>query len=85
MLDGVDDLKHYLVENKGPAFVRHVTKRLLSYALGRELVFPDERAVEGILDQLERDGFGARTLVRAIVSSEPFRYRKNPQMREIED
>jgi len=77
-LDGVDDLKRYLVDHKGQAFVRHLTRRLLSYALGRELKFPDERTVEGILDQLEQDRFGAQTLVRAIVVSEPFRYRKNP-------
>jgi len=76
-LDGAEDLKHYLVEQKGRAFVRHLTRRLLSYALGRELVFPDERAVEGILNQLEQDGFGAKTLVRAIVLSEPFRYSKS--------
>lgn len=78
-LNGVEDLTQYLVEQKGPAFVRHLTRRLLSYSLGRELAFPDERTVEGILDQLEQDEFGAKTLVRAIVVSEPFRFRKNPE------
>ena len=77
-LGDVTDLKRYLVEQKGRTFVRHLTRRLLSYALGRELAFPDERVVEGILEQLERDGFGARTLVRAIVASEPFRFRNFP-------
>ena len=77
-LNGVEDLKHYLVEQKGQAFVRHLTRRLLTYALGRELTFSDERTIEGILNQLEQDGFGAKTLVRSIVLSEPFRYSKSP-------
>ena len=77
-LEGINDLKRYLVDQKGHAFVRHLSKRLLSYALGRELKFPDERAVEGIMNQLEQDEFRTKTLVQAIVLSEPFRYRKNP-------
>lgn len=81
-LDGAAELKRYLIEQKGPSFVRHLLKRMLVYALGRELKFPDERPVQLIFRRLENDGYGAATLIREIVLSEPFRYRMNPRMAE---
>ena len=78
-LRGVEDLKRYLIEEKSSVFLRHLTKRLLVYALGRELTFPDERPVQVILERLQRDAkAGAKTLVHEIVLSDPFRYRMDP-------
>jgi hypothetical protein len=76
-LDGAADLKRYLTEQRSPDFIRHVTKRMLTYALGRELNLPDERPVLEILDRLRRSGNGAKSLVHAIVLSDPFRNRMN--------
>ena len=79
-LRGVEDLKRYLVDQKGSVFLRHLTRRLLVYALGRELTFPDERPVQLILERLQRDGHaGAKALIHGIVLSEPFRYRMEPR------
>ena len=80
-LDGVEDLKRYLVRQKKSAFLRHLTRKMLSYALGRELRFPDERTVHAIHRKLENGDGGARTLIHEVVLSEPFRYRKNPARR----
>ena len=77
-LDGATDLRRFLVEAKGSTFIRHLTKKLLAYALGRELTLPDERSVYTILQRLENESFQARTLIHEIVLSEPFRYRRNP-------
>ena len=60
--------------------MRHLIKKMLAYALGRELTFPDERPVELIFRRLESGDFGAATLIHEIVLSEPFRYRMNPPM-----
>jgi hypothetical protein len=78
MLDGIEDLKRHLLEDKKTGFTRHLTKKILSYALGRELRFPDERPVQSIVSQLEGENSGMRSLIYEIVLSEPFRYRMNP-------
>ena len=77
-LEGAADLKRFLVEMKGRTFIRHLTKKVLAYALGRELAFPDERSLQVILERLEGDGYQATTLIHEVVLSEAFRYRKNP-------
>ena len=49
---------------------------MLTYALGRRLSFPDDRPVELILRRLEEEGYGAAALIREIVLSDPFRFRR---------
>ena len=51
---------------------------MLSYALGRQLEYYDELAVRTIIEQLEVDNFQFQSLIKAIVESYPFRYKKNP-------
>ena len=77
-LDGAEDLKAYLVGKKADTFTRHLTTKMLAYALGRELRFPDERPVQLILKSLKQHGYGAKVLVHEIVLSEPFRYKMDP-------
>ena len=77
-LRGVADLKHYLATQKKNQFLRHVTRKMLAYAVGREIQFPDERTVHEILKSLEDNDYGARTLIHQVVLSEPFRYRQDP-------
>jgi len=71
---GVGDLRKYLVEERADDFAQVVVERLLSFALGRELQFFDEPVVDGILEKTKADGFRARAVVEAIVSSYPFRH-----------
>gem|GEM_PF-1080202 len=75
-LNGVGDLKNHLATEKKEDFLRHLTRKLLAYALGRELQFSDERAVHKIMEELKKDGLGARTLIHQVVLSEPFRFRR---------
>ena len=75
-LDGADDLKRYLAGEKATGFVRHLVRRMLTYALGRRLTFPDDRTVEIILQHLEEEGWGAAAMIREIVLSDPFRFRR---------
>jgi len=77
-IDGVEDLKRFLVEEKNDAFVRHLASKMLSYAIGRDLIFSDERSIQGIIRNLDTNKFRAKSLIHSIVLSEPFRMRKNP-------
>ena len=82
LLEGVKDLKQYLVNEKKDDFLRHVTRKLLAYALGRELQFSDERAVHKIMEHLNTNGLGARTLIHQVILSEPFRHRRIPKSKD---
>lgn len=72
--DGPVELKEYLVRERKTEFLRNLTQRLLSFALGRELQYFDEPVVERIVAAVEADGYRARTLIEQVVLSYPFQY-----------
>ncbi|MBI3464275.1 MAG: DUF1592 domain-containing protein [Planctomycetes bacterium] len=74
VFDGPDELKQLLLARKDQ-FVRHLTAKLLGYALGRGLTNEDYCTVDEIVDQLKNDNYAAHTLVLGIVRSVPFRYK----------
>ena len=49
---------------------------MLAYALGRQLEYYDEPALRKILAALEADDYRFQTLVKEIVASYPFQYKK---------
>ena len=71
---GPIELKQYLKTEKKTEFTRNVARRLLAFALGRELQYFDEPAVRKILSAVEADGYRAATLVEQIVQSYPFQF-----------
>jgi hypothetical protein len=58
-------------------FVHNVTAQMMTYALGRQLQYQDDLALTDVIDALEHDGYKFSTLVREIVRSRPFMYRRN--------
>ncbi len=65
-----------LVEEKRDEFCRCLVRKLLTYALGRELQSFDRCAVNEILDDLKKQDYRFRALVTSIVLSDPFRMRE---------
>jgi mono/diheme cytochrome c family protein len=61
---------------EGDAFVRTVTEKLMTFALGRGVEYYDAPAVRRLVRDLERDGFRWSALVQGIVASQPFRMRR---------
>ncbi len=76
-LDGASELREFLLNEKSNAFIRHLTEKMMSYALSRDLIFSDERSIFNIISKLEQNDFRAKILIHEIVLSEPFRLRKN--------
>ncbi|MGH9658224.1 MAG: DUF1588 domain-containing protein, partial [Bryobacteraceae bacterium] len=72
--EGPDQLKAILLERK-PEFIRHLTTKVLAYALGRGLTLEDHCTVDRVAAELARGDYSAHTLIREIVLSVPFRYR----------
>jgi hypothetical protein len=62
---------------KQDQFIHNLAERMLSYAIGRGIEPYDAPAVDKIVASLQKDGDRAETLVREIVQSLPFQYRRN--------
>ena len=71
-LKGMQGLKEYLLTNRQDQFIRALTHKLISYALGRPLTFGDRSQVEQITADLRKQGDGLRDLVILIVKSDMF-------------
>jgi hypothetical protein len=73
---GPAELKKVLLGRKDE-FVRNLTEKLLAYALGRGLEYYDQPTVKEICDALAKNDCRSSTLVLEVVTSYPFRYRRN--------
>jgi hypothetical protein len=66
------ELRQVLLKRK-EEFLRHLAGKVLGYALGRGLVDGDHCTVARLVDAVQKDGNGGRTLIREIALSIPFR------------
>jgi hypothetical protein len=69
---GPVELRQTLLNRKDD-FLRHLTGKVLGYALGRSLQDGDSCTVQRLVDDLAKDGYRARTLITDIALSVPFR------------
>jgi len=70
--NGPVELREVMLKRKDE-FLRNVTQKVLGYSLGRSLQDGDQCTVQKIMQTLEKDHYGARTLIREVVLSVPFR------------
>ena len=75
---GPDQLKSILKSHTGQ-FVRSITEKLLTYALGRGLEEPDRCAVDEIVKTLEADHYRFSTLIMGVIKSDPFQKRRESE------
>ncbi|MBV9745502.1 MAG: DUF1592 domain-containing protein, partial [Acidobacteriia bacterium] len=73
-VDGPRELRQALLAQK-PQFVKAVTEKLLTYALGRGLEYYDAPAVRAIDRAAAADNYRWSALISAIVKSVPFQMR----------
>lgn len=76
--EGPIGLREVIVDEKLDDLARQVTRKMLSYALGRQLEYYDEPTVRKILLAFKKDGHRMQTLLREVSASYPFHFRKNP-------
>ena len=80
---GPEALKQVLLERK-QLFVRHLTEKMLAYALGRGVEYYDSPAVKQIAEAVASDGHRAPRLILEIVRSAPFRLRRGGEFQEAD-
>jgi hypothetical protein len=78
VVTGPNELRNALAKDP-EQFVRTFTERFLTYALGRVVDYRDMPAVRKIVRDAKHDNYKFSTLVRAIVTSEPFQMRQAPE------
>ena len=76
--NGLAGLKKVLVEHRHDDLVRQTVTKTLAYALGRPLEYYDEPTIRNVIASLEANEFRFQTLLREIVQSYPFLYKKHP-------
>ena len=69
---GLDDLRNYLHERRESEFIENLSRKLLSYGLGRSLILSDEKLLSEIQIKMvtQNNRFGC--LVESIVTSPQF-------------
>jgi hypothetical protein len=77
-VDGVVSLREALVRYS-PQFVRVVTEKLLTYALGRGVEYDDMPTVRSIVRNAEKNDYRFSSLVLEIVNSAPFQMNRKPE------
>jgi mono/diheme cytochrome c family protein len=75
-VDGPVALRHALVAQK-EQFVRAVTAKLLTYALGRGIEYYDDPAIRGIVHGAAADDYRWSAVISGIVKSAPFQMRRS--------
>ena len=71
---GPRELKLILMQRKDQ-FTKHLTSKMLGFALGRGLTAEDQCTIDDIAKKVARDDYKMQTLVIEIVKSIPFRYK----------
>jgi hypothetical protein len=72
-IEGLTGLRDYLLTDRREDFVRQFCRKLLGYALGREVQLSDEPLIDEMYDKLKADRFRVSIAVEAIVTSRQFR------------
>jgi hypothetical protein len=74
--NGAAEFKSILLNQKREAFVRCLSEKMLTYALGRGLEFYDKCAVDQISKQVAANQFKFSSVVLGAVKSTPFQMRR---------
>ena len=82
VVEGFSGLQQYLLEKQREAFLRQFCRKLLGYALGREVQLSDRPLLDEILAALPENDYRFSTAVEAIVVSRQFRQIRGREMGE---
>ncbi len=72
-VDGMQELKEYLLQNRKDEIAENVLRRLLSYGIGRELNWRDRFVVEELLSSSRENDYLIQDMIISICQSSLFR------------
>ena len=71
-IEGLSGLRNYLLEKRRGEFLSQFCRKLLGYALGRELQLSDQPLIDEMLVHLEKNDYRFSVAVETIVLSDQF-------------
>ena len=72
-IDGMRELKAYLLKERRDGIAKNVIQRLLSYGVGRELTYRDRFIVDELAEKAAGNDYKMRDIIVSICLSEAFR------------
>jgi len=82
-IDSPRALREALLVEGHNEFIRTVTEKLLTYALGRGVDYYDAPTIRRIVHDIADDDYRWSALVQAVVESQPFLMRRAPRTDEL--
>ena len=79
--EGPDELKA-LLKKRPKAFVRALSEKMLTYALGRGLEYYDKCTIDQLVDLTSANGYKIGSLISGIVQSDTFRFRRGGRVKQ---
>jgi mono/diheme cytochrome c family protein len=73
---GVEGLRAYLRDRRRNEFIDNLCRKLLAYALGRNLIPSDDETIEAMRARLEADRYRFGGLIDCIVAGKQFRFKR---------
>jgi len=71
-INGMSELKEYLIESRMDDVAENVIRRLMTYGLGRELTYRDREVVADLVTQSKTKNYGLREMIVSICLSDSF-------------
>jgi len=71
-VNGLEDLKKYLLDQRQEQFAHALVSKMLTFALGRSLELSDELVVSELSENFAAEGFRLSALMKKIILSEAF-------------
>ncbi|MGD1979023.1 MAG: DUF1585 domain-containing protein, partial [Akkermansiaceae bacterium] len=65
-VNGMEELKTYLLNNRKEQIAENMVRRLTSYAIGRELTVRDRFAIENILKKTAKEEYPLKDMIKEI-------------------
>ena len=72
-LNGLADLRQYILDKRSDDFLRQFSRKLLGYALGRSVQLSDKPLIASIIAQLKAHDHRVENAIELIVRSPQFR------------
>jgi hypothetical protein len=81
--EGPVGLREVLMEKRTYDFIFTTVERLLTYALGREIVHTDAPVIRSIIEEASHQQYSIPSLILAVVNSTPYQMRRVPNRDDI--
>ncbi|WP_166820480.1 DUF1592 domain-containing protein [Thalassoroseus pseudoceratinae] len=76
---GLDGVRDYITQHRQAEFVDNFCRKLLAYALGRQLLLTDEPLLADMKQRLHANDYRISSIIEAIVTSQQFRTKRGRQ------